>query len=638
MKRYLSLLLAVCLAFALAVPALAAGDVTVLTQEGPVRLGLGTDAGGKAVLCYSDGGAWKAAQGCQEAASLSPKVCYTGRDYFLYTSYTADAYTSADGITWQRLSPRQWLEEGAPYGPASGQASKEYQLVWADGVYMLRQSLLDDPRDTHSTLGDSPRNHMVLFLDEFYQVVGAKGFDAPVAAIRYADETYYATVNGTEQSFTRADWDPGQEGGNYYSGTAWTTQYGAMELETPTAVTQYIIREQLGNPSPFGLAVSTDGRSWLPLETHLTPDMTRIADTQGGAVICYNSYGSELWYYQYTQGILGEAPTQGWVQADLGFDPTQGVSSPRVSYTLRWTGTGYLMCQSVSGGGMMGQGADGASPYNSRVVLLDPSFHKVSEYDLGGQVTGVSYYDNTCYAQVGGGAEAAVYASTDGITWTLTDRNQLPQATLAPQGEQVRTFGAGDVSDGQLVYRLTNGQIQCSVDGVYFLPLAQTDGVSLAVHPCEGGAVVQGLDEGGFAVTTLAVDRAQTAAAWGEQFPDPLWYATLDGNYVGTDDVPFYRVSGIMMAPLRVLAETLGFTVTWDEGANAAVCVKGDQTLTVYLGTTRAVLNGEEKPMALPSEVHQQRTCISIRYVAEAFGLTIEWDEEGRTIHLFSQS
>ena len=51
-----------------------------------------------------------------------------------------------------------------------------------------------------------------------------------------------------------------------------------------------------------------------------------------------------------------------------------------------------------------------------------------------------------------------------------------------------------------------------------------------------------------------------------------------------------------------------------------------------------AVLNGEEKPMALPSEVHQQRTCISIRYVAEAFGLTIEWDEEGRTIHLFSQS
>ena len=636
MKRCLCLILSLILAFSLSLPALAASDVTAICGDGPVRLGVGYDSGGQAVIYYSSGSGWQSAQGCQDAASASPRACYTGRDYFLYTAYGATAYTSSDGIHWTQVEPRHWLEEGTLYGPASNQASKEYQLVWADGVYMLRQSLLDDPRDTHSTLGNSLRNHMVLFLDESYQVVGAKGFDAPVTAIRYADGTYYATVNGAEQSFTRADWDPGQEGGNYYSGTAWTTQYGATELETPTAVTQYIIREQLGNPSPFGLAVSTDGRSWLPLETHLTPDMTRISDTQGGAVICYNSYGSELWYYQYTRGLFGEEPTQGWVQADPGFDPTQGISSPRVNYTLRWTGTGYLMCQSVSGGGMMGQGADETSPYNSRVVLLDANFHKVSEYDLGGQVTGVSYYDNTCYAQVGGGADAAVYASADGITWTLTDRNQLPQTTLAPQGEQVRTFVSGDVSDGQLIYRLTDGQIQCSVDGVYFLPLTQTDGVSLAVHPCEGGAVVQGLDEGGFAVTTLAVDRAQTSAAWAEQFPDPLWYATLDGDYVGTDDVPFYRKGGIMMAPLRVLAETLGFTVTWDEGANAAVCVKGDQTLTVYLGTTRAVLNGEEKPMALPSEVHQQRTCISIRYVAEAFGLTIAWDEEGHTIHLFS--
>ena len=638
MKRCVSLLLTLVLALTLAAPALAASEVTLLTGDGPVQLGMGYDSGGKAVIYYSAGGGWQAAQGCQDAASLSPKVCYTGRDYFLYTAYTSTAYTSADGVHWTAVGPRQWLEEGVPYGPANGLASKEYELLWTGSEYMLRQALLDDPRDTHNTLGDSLRNNMVLFLDQDYQILGAKGFGTQVSAIRYEGGTYYATVNGAEQAFTRSDWDPGQEGGNYYSGTAWSTWYGAMELDTPARVTGYVIRQQLGNDSPFGFAVSTDGQSWLPLETHFTPDMTQVADTQGGAVIYYNTYGSELWYYQYTQGILGAASTQGWVQADLGFDPTEGVGSPRVSYTLRWTGTGYLMCQSVSGGGMMGQESGETSPYNSRVVLLDSNFHKVSEYDFGAPVAGVAYCDNTCYAQVADGEEAAaIYASADGVTWTLSDRTDLPQASLAPQGEQVRTFAPGDVSDGQLIYRLADGQIQCSVDGVYFLPLTETDGTSLAVYPCEGGAVVQGLDEGGFALTTLAVDRAQTSAAWQAQFPDPLWYATLDGTYVGTADVPFYRVNGIMMAPLRVLAETLGFTVTWDPEANTAVCVKGDESLTVYLGTTRAVLNGEEKPMAQPSEVHQQRTCVSIRYVAEAFGLTIEWDDEGRTIHLFSQ-
>lgn len=100
---------------------------------------------------------------------------------------------------------------GAPYG--RGLTSKEYELLWTGGAYMLRQALLDDPRDTHKTMGDS----------------------------------------------------------------------------------------------------------------QLTPDMTRLADTQGGAVICYNTCGPELWYYQYTRGVLGEASTQGWVRADLGFDPTRAV-------------------------------------------------------------------------------------------------------------------------------------------------------------------------------------------------------------------------------------------------------------------------------------------------------------------------
>lgn len=636
MKRILSLAMSLILALVLAVPALAAEEVALLTDDGPVHLGLGYDGGGKATIYYSTGSGWQAAQGCQEAAAAAPKACYTGRDYFLYTGYGTAAYSSADGIHWTQVPPRQWLEDGALYGPISGQASKEYELLWTGSEYMLRQSLLDDPRETNRTMGDSLRNNMVLLLDETYQVLGAKGFDAPVTAIRYAGGTYYATVNGTEQAFVRADWDPGQEGGNYYSGTAWTTQYGAMELETPTAVTNYIIRQQLGNNTPFGLAVSTDGRSWLPLETQFTPDMTRVADTQGGAVIYYNAYGGELWYYQYTQGLFGEQSTQGWVQADLGFDPIQGVSSPMVSYTLRWTGTGYLMCQTVSGGGMMGQAAGEGSPYNNRVILLDAKFHKVSEYDFGAQVTGVAWADNTYFAQVAASeGSTAIYTSADGITWTVADRTELPQTVLAPQGD-VRTFAAGDSSDGALIYRLDGGQILCSVDGVYFLPLAQTQAASLAVHPYEGGAVIQGLDEGGFALTTLAVDQAETSSAWAAQFPDPLWYATLDGIYVGTYDVPFYRVNGIMMAPLRVLAETLGFTVSWDPATNAAVCVKGDESLTVYLGTTRAVLNGEEKPMAQPCEVHQQRTCVSIRYVAEAFGLTIEWDEEGHTIHLFS--
>lgn len=87
-------------------------------------------------------------------------------------------------------------------------------------------------------------------MDEDFRIIGAKAFDGPVTDIRYAGGTYYATVDGVEHAFTRTDWEPGREGGVYYSGTAW---YKQENQRKPVEVTSYLIREQPGNNGPFGL-------------------------------------------------------------------------------------------------------------------------------------------------------------------------------------------------------------------------------------------------------------------------------------------------------------------------------------------------------------------------------------------------
>lgn len=137
-----------------------------------------------------------------------PTVCDTGRGYVLYYWYTPGIYYSPDGVTWTDLSDRQWVKDAAGYRyiTLGGLGHREFDLVWTGTEYMMRQSLLDDPRSTHQRLGDSPRNSVVTFLDEDFQVIGELAFDGPVTAIRYADGIYYATVNGTETAFSRADW------------------------------------------------------------------------------------------------------------------------------------------------------------------------------------------------------------------------------------------------------------------------------------------------------------------------------------------------------------------------------------------------------------------------------------------------
>lgn len=141
-------------------------------------------------------------------ADAIPTVLDTGRGYVVYYALASAIYYSPDGAAWTDLSDRSWIREASVYmGALSGQCRREFQILWTGEEYMMRQFLLDDPRTTHQVYGESPRNNKVTFLDEDFQIIGELDLGAPVEAIRWEGETYYATVGGVERAFTRQDWD-----------------------------------------------------------------------------------------------------------------------------------------------------------------------------------------------------------------------------------------------------------------------------------------------------------------------------------------------------------------------------------------------------------------------------------------------
>lgn len=137
-----------------------------------------------------------------------PSLCDTGRGYILYYWYASAIYYSEDKVTWTDLSDRQWVQDAAGYcySGVGHLGHREFELLWTGTEYMMRQSLLDDPRSAYQRRGDSPRNCLVTFLDEAFQVIGEVSFDGPVTGIRCEDGTYYATVGGVENAFSRQAW------------------------------------------------------------------------------------------------------------------------------------------------------------------------------------------------------------------------------------------------------------------------------------------------------------------------------------------------------------------------------------------------------------------------------------------------
>ncbi len=586
MKRFGSLALALLLAVGLTVPAGAAGKSP--NWNGPVGAGAG------------------------------PHVCATGRDYILYYEVCGGMWRSSDGVNWTKLPERQWITDATLYSTGlNGLAHKEFQFLWTGTEYMMRQSLRDDPRETHRLYGDSPRNQMVTFLDAEFRILGVKAFDGPVTAIRCGGGTYYATVNGVEHPFQRADWDPGAPGGTCYEGVEWFVPQDG----TAWAASRCLIRERAGDSSPFGLAVSTDGRSWVPLETKMTPDMMRVQET-GGAVVYYCTYTGELWYWS----------GDGWSEAQLGFHPTEGVGSAWADYTFCWAGDGYLMCQSVTGRGMMGLGAGERSPRNTMVTFLDQNFHRTGEYDFGSNVTGVAWVGGVYYAQVAAEGGAEIWSSRDRTHWARTDLTALPEEEpVFP--ERVRTHRAGDQPAGGGVLRLADGALLYSRDGVYFLTLEQTDAAGVRVRQGSDGAVLEHLDENGGCTKITLLDWAEAEGRWYAAFGYAPVYITVDGTYVESVDVPFYPVSGCTMAPMRTLGAAMGLAFSYDGVTRTATCTREGLTVSVELGSVQATENGVTRTrLAVPAQMAQWRFCVPARFLAEAAGLDTQWDSETNTL------
>ena len=102
-------------------------------------------------------------------------------------------------------------------------------------------------------------------------------------------------------------------------------------------------------------------------------------------------------------------------------------------------------------------------------------------------------------------------------------------------------------------------------------------------------------------------------------------------EYVANDVAPVIR-NGRTMLPARFVAEALGGTVGWDEAEQKVTIVKDATTLEIFIGEPFAVVNGEPVQLDSPAFIENSRTYLPIRFIAENLGATVAWDAVAQTV------
>ncbi len=109
---------------------------------------------------------------------------------------------------------------------------------------------------------------------------------------------------------------------------------------------------------------------------------------------------------------------------------------------------------------------------------------------------------------------------------------------------------------------------------------------------------------------------------------------TVNGEEKNIDDngtVPVVE-NGRTLVPIRAIIEAMGGDVKWDGETNTAVLTLGDDIITLVISSETAFLNEEKHTLDVEPKIINDRTMLPIRFIAESFKFSVDWDEKTEAI------
>jgi hypothetical protein len=88
------------------------------------------------------------------------------------------------------------------------------------------------------------------------------------------------------------------------------------------------------------------------------------------------------------------------------------------------------------------------------------------------------------------------------------------------------------------------------------------------------------------------------------------------------------------MVPIRFISEAFGAEVQWDSETRT-VRIYFERTftrVTLQINNTIARINDKIVTLDAPPTIINGRTMVPIRFISEAFGATVDWDNATRTV------
>lgn len=107
--------------------------------------------------------------------------------------------------------------------------------------------------------------------------------------------------------------------------------------------------------------------------------------------------------------------------------------------------------------------------------------------------------------------------------------------------------------------------------------------------------------------------------------------AEVNFSVVEMDQAAFVNSSRTLV-PFRFLGESLGADIAWDPTKNQASLRLLNTEVKVIIGSKTAYVDGEPYTLDVPAQIKGGRTFIPLRFVSEALGAQVDYDNETKLV------
>lgn len=110
-----------------------------------------------------------------------------------------------------------------------------------------------------------------------------------------------------------------------------------------------------------------------------------------------------------------------------------------------------------------------------------------------------------------------------------------------------------------------------------------------------------------------------------------------DKPIIFDETIPFIK-DGTTLIPLRKMAESLGAEIEWDQATKTIMVKKDERVITLTIDSKVANVDGKAVDLIVSPIIVQSTTMVPAKLIAESLGMLIEWDNDNRAVKIFRKT